>query len=307
MAASASSSPYHQPVLLSETIDALAVRPDGVYVDLTFGGGGHSREILSRLGNTGRLVAFDQDESARRNAITDPRFTLIGENFRHLGRFLRLHGINGVTGILADLGVSSHQFDTAERGFSTGKDALLDMRMDRRTALTAADILRHYEEKQLQELLEKYGEVPNARTLARRIMEARQAFPLNTVGELRAVAGAVSKGNPERYLAQVFQALRIAVNDELGALRDMLDQAAVALAPGGRLAVITFHSLEDRIVKDFFKSGRGPGADTGEPGAAAPLRPVFKKPVLPSAEEIRKNSRARSAKLRVAEKPAERS
>jgi len=308
MADTPASSRYHQPVLLREAVEALQIRPDATYVDATLGGGGHSREILNRLGPGGRLIAFDQDESAWRNIPDDPRIVLVGENFRHLKRFLRLHNAPQISGILADLGVSSYQFDTRERGFSIAGDAELDMRMDRRLPLTAAGILRRYEENALQQLFEKYGEVTNARTLAERIVQARQTFPLTTVGELKTVAGGISKGNPQRYLAQVFQALRIEVNDELNALEEMLEQAAEALEPGGRLVVITFHSLEDRIVKAFFKTGgRKLQEDTPKPDDQAGdpvLRQVTKKPVLPDATEIKTNPRARSAKLRVAEKTA---
>lgn len=303
MADQESFSHYHTPVLLAEAIDALNVSPGEAYVDATLGGGGHARALLERLGPSGRLIAFDQDEAAWNNIVRDDRVILVGENFRHLKRFLKLYDAVPVAGILADLGVSSHQFDTAERGFSIGGDALLDMRMDRRQTLTASEILREYDEARLQQLFEKYGEVPNARTLAGRIIEARASFPMKTVGELRTIAGGVSKGNPQRYLAQVFQALRIEVNDELGALGDLLGQAAEVLRPGGRLAVITFHSLEDRVVKDFIKTGRissGKQTQTGEEAPA--LRAVLKKPVVPSGAEIRKNPRARSAKLRVAEK-----
>jgi 16S rRNA (cytosine1402-N4)-methyltransferase len=280
---------YHQPVLWHEALDALAVQPDGIYVDATLGGGGHAAGILERLGPAGRLIAFDQDEDAWKNLPGDPRATLAGENFRHLRRFLRLYGALPVNGILADLGVSSHQFDTPERGFSTRGDALLDMRMDKRQSLTAAAVLREYSRDELQRLFERYGEVSNARTLADRIDEARKSFPMKTVGELKAVSETVSRGNPRRYLAQVFQALRIAVNDEFGALEEMMDQAAEVLAPAGRLVIITFHSLEDRLVKDFMKS---------DPR----LRPVYKKPVEPDPGEVSRNPRARSARLRAAGK-----
>lgn len=299
-------SKYHQPVLLREAVNGLEIRPSGTYVDATFGGGGHSRAILDALGPEGRLIAFDQDEDARANTIPDHRFALVGENFRHLQRFLRLHEAIPADGILADLGVSSHQFDTAERGFSireAGGSTLLDMRMDKRQHLTAAEILRHYSEEQLQNLFEQYGELRGARTLAQKIVEARASFPMRTAGELKAIAGTVSRGNPQRYLAQLFQALRIAVNDELGALSDMLEQAVAVLAPGGRLAVITFHSLEDRIVKDFIQArSGGPTAGAGKKDDETRLVPVNKKPVSSSAAEIKQNPRARSAKLRVAEK-----
>lgn len=308
MSDASASSPYHQPVLLAEAVDALNVREDGIYVDTTLGGGGHSGEILSRLGPAGRLICFDQDAAAWGNAPADARVTLVGENFRHLKRFLRLHRGIPCQGILADLGVSSHHLDTAGRGFSITGDAPLDMRMDRRREATAADVLRSYDQEHLRQIFESYGEITNSRTLAERICQARQSFPLTTVAELTTVAGGVSKGNPRRYLAQLFQALRIEVNDEFGALGELLTQAAEVLEPGGRIAVITFHSLEDRIVKEFFRSGKVPG---GEPSGAAdaeagaqspPMRPVNKKPVLPTAEETRRNPRSRSAKLRVAEK-----
>jgi 16S rRNA (cytosine1402-N4)-methyltransferase len=289
---SAPSNHYHQPVLLQETLEALAVRPGGTYVDATLGGGGHARAILEKLGPAGRLIAFDQDEDAWKNISGDGRVTLVGENFRHLKRFLRLYNAVPVAGILADLGVSSHQFDTAARGFSIQRDAALDMRMDRRQTRTAADILRGYDQAALQTLFEKYGELTNARTLAGRIVEARGTYPMKTVAELVTIAGGVSKGNPRRYLAQVFQALRIEVNDEFGALSEMMAQAAEVLEAGGRLSVITFHSLEDRLVKKFIKNDDR-------------LTWVHKKPVAPSAGEIKQNPRARSARLRVAEKVAE--
>lgn len=291
---------YHIPVLLEEAMSGLHIRESGTYVDATFGGGGHSRAILQALGPNGRLIAFDQDEDAWKNAPEDSRFTLVKENFRYLGRFLKLHGAIPVQGILADLGVSSHQFDTPERGFSTRQEALLDMRMDRRGGQTAADILRRSDEKTLSRIFAEYGELPNARALARLITEARDSFPLKTVAELRAIAGKLSRGNPARYLAQVFQALRIAVNDELGALREFLGQASEALAEDGRLAVITFHSLEDRIVKDFIRGSGQPGSP--EKKATGRLEAVPKKPVVPTATEIKNNPRARSAKLRIARK-----
>ena len=278
---------YHEPVMLQEVIEALQIIPDGIYADMTFGGGGHSKAILSQLNRKGKLIAFDQDEDAWKNAIDDPRFLLVKENFRHLQRFLKLYQMIPADGILADIGVSSHQFDTAGRGFSMQQNALLDMRMDRRQTLTAKDILRSYDPAALQEIFEQYGEVPNARTLAYRIVEARKTFPIETVAELTVIAGGVSKGNPARYLAQVFQALRITVNDELNALREMLEQSASVLKPDGRLVIITFHSLEDRIVKEFMKNEKR-------------LNTVYKKPLVPSSEEIKRNPRARSAKLRVA-------
>ena len=296
---------YHVPVLLEEALDALAIRPDGVYVDLTFGGGGHSRGILDRLGPEGRLIAFDQDEDARRNLPDDPRLTFVPHNFRHVERFLRLHKVLPVDGVLADLGVSSHQFDEGERGFSIRFDAALDMRMDRRQSLTAAQLVRETPEEELHRIFERYGEVTNARTLARTIVETRASQAMQTVKQFMDALSGVVKGNPNRYFAQVFQALRIAVNDEFGALEEMLSQLPSVLKPGGRVAIITFHSLEDRIVKHFFKEGAiGPVTRDEIFGTRpeSPFRAVHKKPVLPTEREIRINPRARSAKLRVAEK-----
>jgi 16S rRNA (cytosine1402-N4)-methyltransferase len=296
---------YHLPVLLKESIDALQIKPDGVYVDCTFGGGGHSRAILNALGKDGRLFAFDQDEDAARNVPDDDRLTFIPHNFRHLQRFLKLHKQPFVDGILADLGVSSHQFDEAERGFSIRFEGRMDMRMDQRKETTAADILEGYTASQLQNIFEKYGEVTNSKTLARAIIELQGTGRLKTIkGFKEAVAGIV-KGNPNKYFAQVFQALRIAVNDELVALEELLMQIPDVLHPGGRVAIITFHSLEDRIVKNFFRHGSmlesGPGDMFGTK-PLKPLLPVTKKPVVPGDEELKRNPRARSAKLRIAER-----
>jgi 16S rRNA (cytosine1402-N4)-methyltransferase len=296
---------YHVPVMLQEAIDALAIQPDGVYVDCTFGGGGHSAEILRRLGPEGRLFAFDQDEDARSNLPDDPRLVFVPENFRHIGRFLRFHHAIPVDGILADLGVSSHQFDEAERGFSTRFEAPLDMRMDKRQSLTAATLLATLDEKSLHKLLERYGEVTNARTLAHTLTEYQQSVPLKTIRQLKEAAAPVVKGNPNKYFAQVFQALRIAVNDELGALEALLQQVPSLLKPGGRVAVITFHSLEDRIVKHFFRYGTMDAPEQDDiygTKQESPLKTITRKPLLPSAEETARNPRARSAKLRVAEK-----
>ncbi|TDX00241.1 16S rRNA (cytosine(1402)-N(4))-methyltransferase RsmH [Dinghuibacter silviterrae] len=300
-------SEYHVPVLLEEALEGLAIRPDGTYVDCTFGGGGHSRAILERLGAKGRLIAFDQDEDAARNVPPDERVIFVPQNFRHLARFLRLHGVPEVDGILADLGVSSHQFDEEDRGFSTRSAGDLDMRMDQRQTLTAAQILEQYGEAELHKLFERYGEVTNARTLARKIVEVRKVMPLATIpGFMQAVQGVV-KGNPKKYFAQVFQALRIEVNDELGALKVLLEQVPGALVEKGRVAIITFHSLEDRLVKQFFKSGtwEEQEEDTnpyGRQKTASPLEVITRKPVLPSEEEYKRNPRSRSAKLRVAAK-----
>ena len=297
---------YHVPVLLNEAIDALGIRSDGVYVDCTFGGGGHAREILKHLGPEGRLVAFDQDADARRNLPDDDRIIFEPHNFRHLQRFLKLHRINYVDGILADLGVSSHQFNEATRGFSTRFEAALDMRMDQRQELTAADILNTYTEQQLHKLFEQYGEVTNSKTLARTIVNVRQSVPLKTIDNFKQAVSSAVKGNPNKYFAQVFQALRIEVNDEFGALKDMLQQSPAVLKPGGRIAIITFHSLEDRIVKLFFKKGNFEEEEAFDPFGTAtappPLKAITRKPLSPTPEEIRNNPRSRSAKLRVAEK-----
>ncbi len=296
---------YHIPVLLQETIEGLAIKPDGVYVDCTFGGGGHSREILKRLNDNGKLIVFDQDEDARKNVPDDKRVIFVAQNFRHLQKFLRLHKHNQVDGILADLGVSSHQFDEAERGFSTRFDAALDMRMDNRQPVTAADILNTYTEQQLHKIFEKYGEVTNSKTLAKTIIAIRAIALFKTINVFKQGVQAIVKGNPNKYFAQVFQALRIAVNDEMGALEEMLQQAVPALKPEGRLVVISFHSLEDRMVKNFFKY-----AAVQEPEAddvygtrqESPLKIISKKPVTAGAAELKINPRSRSAKLRIAEK-----
>jgi len=299
-------SQYHLPVLLQEVIDNLEIRPDGTYVDATFGGGGHSRAILSKLGENGRLLVFDQDEDAYNNRIEDNRVTFVQQNFRHLQRFLKLHKATEVDGILADLGVSSYQFDTAERGFSTRFEGNMDMRMDTRSPLTAAQILQTYSEPRLHLLFQDYGEVTNARTLAKTIVQQRKLHPLRTIGEFKSLIQPIVKGNPQKYLAQVFQALRIAVNDELGALKDLLQQSAQVLKPGGRLAIITFHSLEDRLVKNFMKTGSFEVQDptytftTETPPKTFKL--ITKKPIIAGAAELKVNTRARSAKLRIAEK-----
>jgi len=296
---------YHIPVLFNEAIEALSIKPGGTYVDCTFGGGGHSKGILEKLGNGGRLVAFDQDADAQRNLPADERVIFVAQNFRHLGRFLKLHKINGVDGVLADLGVSSWQFDEGERGFSTRFDGPLDMRMDRRQPLTATSVLLTYSEERLHKLFEKYGEVTNAKTLAKHIVHNRHLKPLQTIEGFRSLLQPVVKGNPHKYLAQVFQALRIEVNDELGALREMLTQLPDVLNGGGRAAIITFHSLEDREVKNFFRNGSF-GEEVENPFSTEEkeslLKIITKKPVTPSEEEIKRNPRSRSAKLRVAER-----
>jgi 16S rRNA (cytosine1402-N4)-methyltransferase len=301
-----SSPAYHIPVLLSEAMDGLDIRANGIYVDCTFGGGGHSAEILSYLNKEGRLYAFDQDADAKKNALPDERFHFIPHNFRHLQRFLRLNGISSVDGILADLGVSSHQFDESDRGFSIRMEADLDMRMDKRQTLTAGEILNTYSEQQLLRIFEQYGEVTNSKTLARSIVALRPAIVFRTVNGFRQVIAHLVKGNPNRYFAQVFQALRIEVNDEIMALREMLEQIPALLKTGGRVAVISFHSLEDRMVKQFFRNGAFEVKDNRNPFGttltARTLRMVTKKPITPSEVELKQNPRARSAKLRIAEK-----
>ena len=296
---------YHVPVMLAEAVDALQVKPDGVYVDCTFGGGGHSKAILAQLGPEGKLIAFDQDEAAAQNVPEDPRIIFVPHNFRHIARFLRLHGFSAVDGILADLGVSSHQFDEADRGFSFRFQADLDMRMDQRQAKTAADILNTYSEQQLHKLFQQYGEVTNSKTLAKTIVAVRSAQPFKTIEGFRNAVREIVKGNPNKYFAQVFQALRIEVNDELGAAEEMLSQVPSLLKPGGRAAIITFHSLEDRLVKNFFRRGT---FDEPDPNpfsveqTVSELEVITRKPVLPTEHEMKLNPRSRSAKLRIAEK-----
>ena len=296
---------YHIPVLLQETIEGLHIKADGIYVDCTFGGGGHSKALLQHLGEKGILVAFDQDEDAKKNLPQDNRVIFVPQNFRHLQRFLRLHKITQVDGILADLGVSSHQFDEADRGFSIRFDAALDMRMDQRQTTTAADIVKNFTELQLHKMLEQYGEVTNAKTLAKIIVQQRALMPIKTIQQFKQAVQSVVKGNPQKYFAQVFQALRIAVNDELGALKELLEQTTGLLKPGGIVAIITFHSLEDRIVKNFFKTGSFSEEVLDELYGGKPenlFKILTKKPILPSDSETRRNKRSRSAKLRLAEK-----
>ncbi|HMK05743.1 MAG TPA: 16S rRNA (cytosine(1402)-N(4))-methyltransferase RsmH [Ferruginibacter sp.] len=296
---------YHTAVLLKESIEGLNIRPGGIYVDCTFGGGGHSLAILQKLNEQGKLLVFDQDEAAAKNLPPDKRVSFIPQNFRHLQRFLRLHKITQVDGILADLGVSSHQFDQPDRGFSTRFDAALDMRMDQRQKLTAADLLRDHTESQLHKIFEQYGEVTNSKTLAKTIVLQRALAPLRTINEFKTALQPVVKGNPQKYFAQVFQALRIEVNDEFGALKEMLGQTVTLLTAGGRVAVITFHSLEDRIVKSFFRDGTFEETmidDVYGRRFENPFKVITKKPVTPSEKELKENPRSRSAKLRVAEK-----
>ncbi len=294
----------HVPVLLHECINGLAIKNDGVYVDATYGGGGHSTAILEKLGDQGKLIAFDTDEAAHDRLIDDKRLTLVYENFRHLRRFLRLNDTDIVDGILADLGMSSFQLDSETRGFSARYKAPLDMRMSKRISKTAQDVLNTYSESKLQLVFQEYGEVRNAKTLARRITEQRSEREFEDTADLIERIEPVIKGNRNRYLAQVFQALRIDVNDELQALKDFLKDALQVLKPGGRLVVISFHSLEDRIVKHFMKTGsftRDHAVD--EFGRRQEyFKVITKKPIIPTQEEQKKNARARSAKLRIAEK-----
>lgn len=301
----AADSGYHVPVLLKEAVDGLNIRPDGIYVDCTFGGGGHSAEILRRLGKEGRLVAFDQDPDAKQNLPADDMVLFIPHNFRYLQRFLRANEITKVHGILADLGVSSHQFDEADRGFSTRFDAKLDMRMDTRGGRTAFDIVQHYDQDALQKIFGEYGEVTNARTLAAEIVKVRNMRDLSTIQQFMSAIAGVVRGNPNKYFAQVFQALRIEVNEELDVLKEMLQQVPDVLETKGRVAIITFHSLEDRIVKNFFRMGSFEQEEDIpfiQIEKQRPLKVITKKPVLPSQDEIKRNPRSRSAKLRIAEK-----
>ncbi|HYM95652.1 MAG TPA: 16S rRNA (cytosine(1402)-N(4))-methyltransferase RsmH [Chitinophagaceae bacterium] len=296
---------YHTPVLLKEAVDGLKVVENGIYVDCTFGGGGHSGAILKQLGRNGRLIVFDQDEEAKKNLPSGQRIIFISENFRHLQRFLRLQNIYSVDGIIADLGVSSYQFDEPERGFSIRFNAELDMRMDRRQRLKASDVVNTYSEQRLHKIFEQYGEVTNAKTLARTIVQARNFVLFKTVDGFRNAIREIVKGNPQKYFAQVFQALRIEVNDELGALKEMLLQVPALLKPGGRVVIITFHSLEDRLVKIFFRNGSFEESEEnpfGKKEQVNELKVITKRPVIPSDEEVKKNSRARSAKMRIAEK-----
>jgi 16S rRNA (cytosine1402-N4)-methyltransferase len=297
---------YHRPVLLTESIDALALTPDGIYVDATFGGGGHSRAILARL-NGGRLVAFDQDPDAAAEAakVSHRSFTFCPTNFRDLKALLRLNGIASVDGVLADLGISSHQIDTASRGFSTRFEGPLDMRMDYERGRTAADVLNDSGERELHRILGMYGELKNAKSAAAAIVRHRSSYPLNTGNDLKsALQGLIPKGGENKYMAQVFQALRIEVNGELEALKEFLEQTPEVIRQGGRLVVISYHSLEDRMVKSFLSKGKVSGEEEKDlyGNLMRPFRPVYRKPVVPSEAEVIENPRARSAKLRAGER-----
>ena len=296
---------YHQPVLLHETITGLVNNLDGVYVDVTFGGGGHAREILNKLSPNGRLLGFDQDKDASKNAIPDPRFQFVQSNFKHLRRFLQFYKVSQVDGIFGDLGVSSHQFDEPSRGFSYRFNEALDMRMDTNKSITAADIINTYPNQKIAKLLYAFGEVQNAHKIATLIEKARQICPIQTTGELaELLAPTLPKGKENKTLAQIFQALRIEVNAEMEALQALLEQSIDTLKPNGRIAIISYHSLEDRLVKNFFKTGNKEGKLDkdfyGNP--LTPFKLITKKAIVPTAKEIDENPRARSAKLRIAEK-----
>ena len=299
---------YHIPVLLTPAVDGLDIRPDGTYVDVTLGGGGHTREILRRLGPDGRLLGFDQDEDAERNIPDDPRFTFVRSNFRYLHNFLRYHGIRHIDGLLADLGVSSHHFDDSQRGFSFRFDGELDMRMNKRAGQTAADIVNTYDEERLANIFYLYGELKNSRRLAAALVRARAQAPVATIGQfLDIVKPLFGREREKKELARVFQALRIEVNHEMEALREMLQAATEALRPGGRLAVITYHSLEDRLVKNLMKTGNMEGTVVKDfyGNVQTPFRTVNNKVITPDEDEVARNPRSRSAKLRIAEKREE--
>ena len=297
---------YHDPVLLTESVDALGIKPNGVYADVTFGGGGHSREILRRLGKNGKFIAFDQDEDAQRNRIEDERFVLVQHNYKYLKQFLRYYKALPLDGLLADLGISSYQVDEAARGFSIRFDAPLDMRMNRSLEKTAADLVNEMEEHQLVEIFSGYGEVRNARTLVRKIVKERDRQKIETIGQFReAIRSCVDRQHENQYYAKVFQSLRIAVNDELGALKDLLLQVPEVMKEGGKLVVITYHSLEDRLVKNFIQKGLFEGEALKDLYGNTPgllFEASTRKPITPGEEEVTRNPRARSAKMRVAER-----
>lgn len=295
---------YHTPVLLHESVDGLNIRPDGIYVDVTFGGGGHSAEILKRL-TTGRLIAFDQDEDAERNVIKDERFLFIGQNFRFLKNNLKYHGVQSIDGLLADLGISSHHLDVPGRGFSFTHSGELDMRMNRNSSLTAKEIVQNYSPEELLRIFTAYGEIRNSKKLVKLIVEARLLKEIQEIQQFIGVIGSCIPGkNKNKYLAQVFQALRIEVNQELQCLKSLLNQCIDLIRTGGRLVVITYHSLEDRLVKNFIRSGNFEGVIEKDfyGNVKMPFIPVNRKVITASEDEIRKNSRARSARLRIAEK-----
>lgn len=297
---------YHVPVLLTESIDGLAIKPDGVYVDVTFGGGGHSREILRRLGPAGHLYSFDQDADAEKNVVADDRFTFVRSNFRYIKQWMRYYGVEQIDGLLADLGVSSHHFDDAERGFSFRFDAPLDMRMNKRAGLTAADVVNNYTEEQLADVFYLYGELKQSRRIASLIVKARTQQRIATTGDLLKLLGVTDTDNGQwkKDMAKLFQALRIEVNHEMEALKEMLYGATTVLKTGGRLSVITYHSLEDRLVKNMMKAGNTEGRVKQDffGRAETPFRLVNNKVIVPTDEEQQRNPRSRSAKLRIAER-----
>jgi len=296
---------YHKPVLLEESINGLNIKPEGIFVDLTFGGGGHALGILEKLGNKGKLLAFDQDTDARKNIIDDRRLTFINSNFRYLRNFLRYYAIEKIDGVMADLGISSHQIDTAERGFSFMKDAKLDMRMNPGILASAADILNSYDEEELIRVFRQYGELNNAPALSREIVKLREASEILSISQFtNGIMHLLPRQKENRELAKIFQALRIEVNDELGALKEVLNQVNDFLKPGGRMVFITYHSLEDRLVKNYMKSGKLDGILEKDfyGNIITPFKILNKNGTEPSEEEIRENPRARSARLRVAEK-----
>lgn len=295
---------YHKPVMLSECLDGLAIKPGGTYVDVTYGGGGHARAILAKLDN-GRLIAFDQDSDALANTIEDSRFTLINQNFKFLTNFLRFYKAFPADGILADLGVSSHQIDEPERGFSFRFEAELDLRMDRKSSLTAKEIVNRYTAEDLIKIFREYGELPNAYRISMKLTEARGAGAINTTSQLMEILQPFAqRGKENKFFAKVFQALRIEVNGELDTLKDMLLQTTKAIKPGGRLVVMSYHSLEDRLVKNFMRTGNFEGTVVKDffGNVQAPFNPITRKPMIASEEELTENNRARSAKLRIAER-----
>lgn len=295
-------SSYHNPVLLNESVDALIINESGIYIDCTFGGGGHSREILNRLDEKGKLFSFDQDVDAIRNKIEDNRFELVEQNFRFLKNNLRIRGLKQVDGVLGDLGVSSHQFDTPERGFSTRFDGELDMRMNQNAKLSAKTIINEYEEEELARIFYDFGELQGSYRLAREVVKARADKPIETIDELKQIFSFIPKMKENKFFAQMFQALRIEVNDEMAALKDMLSQCTDVIKPGGRLVIISYHSLEDRLTKRFMKNGMFEGEPERDVYGnwSAPFKPLQSKVIIPTQEEINENPRARSAKMRIA-------
>ena len=296
---------YHVPVLLQESVDGLDIKPNGIYVDVTFGGGGHSREILSRIGENGHLYSFDQDEDAEKNILNDNRFTFVRSNFRYLRNWMRYYGVEHIDGLLADLGVSSHHFDDETRGFSFRFDAPLDMRMNKRSGMTAAEILNNYDEEQLADIFYIYGEIKNARKVASAIIKARGTKAIETTGDLIQITESLfPREREKKETAKLFQALRIEVNHEMEALKEMLYGAQDVLREGGRLSVITYHSLEDRIVKNIMRAGNAEGKVNQDffGRTVAPFRQISNKVIIPNEEEQQRNPRSRSAKLRIAER-----